>query len=103
MSDHITQKLARVNAKRTLRSIKAQFVFPQYSKNIPKVVYVLGFHLTLYYHIIYVDLNIFAQLRLEYPGHHSLISRPCILQPKGHHFIMIIPRGRNERSLILII
>ena len=103
IGDHIAQEFSITGAKRTLRSIKAQFVFPQYSKNIPEVVYMLGLHLTLYYHIVYVDLNIFSQLRLEHPSHHSLVSRPCVLQPKGHHFVMIIPCGRNKRSLLLII
>ena len=39
MGDHITQKFARAKAKRTLISIKAQFVFPQYLKNTLKVIY----------------------------------------------------------------
>ena len=63
----------------------------------------LRLHLILYHHIIYVDLNIFVQLRFKYPSYHSLISRPHILQPKGHHIVMIIPCGCNERSLLLII
>ena len=103
MSDHKTQKLARVNAERTLRSIKVQFVFPQYLKNIPNVIYVLRLYFTLYHHIIYVDLHIFDQLRFEHPGHHPLISRLYILQSKGHHFVMIIHSKRNESSFLLII
>ena len=39
MGDHITQKFARAEAKRTLISIKVQFVFPQYLKNTLKVIY----------------------------------------------------------------
>ena len=63
----------------------------------------LGLHLTFYHHIIYVDLNVLAQLWFEHPGHYSLINRPHILQPKRHHFLMIIPYGCDERSLLLII
>ena len=102
MSDHKTQKLTKADAERTLRSIKAQFVFPQHLKNIPKVIYMLRLYFSLYPHIVYVDLNIFAQLRFKHPGHHPLISRPCILQFKMHHFVMIIPSRHNESSFLLI-
>ena len=60
MGDHITQKFARADTKRTLRSIKSQMVSPQYPKNIPEVTYMLELYLTLYNHIIYINLNIFA-------------------------------------------
>ena len=102
VGNHITQKLAKAYPKRTLSGIEAQFVSAQYLENIFEIIYVLGLHLTLYHHIVYVDLNIFAQLWFEHPGHHSLVIKPCILQLKGHRFLMIIPCGRNERSLLLI-
>ena len=57
MGSHIIQKLARAYAKRTPGSIKAQFVFPQYLENIPKVIYMLELYFTLYQHIIYLQLN----------------------------------------------
>ena len=60
VGNHITQELARAHTKRTLCGIEAQFVSPQYLKNIFEIVYVLGLHLTLYHHIIYVDLNVLA-------------------------------------------
>ena len=60
MGNHITQKLARAYAERALNGIKAQFVVPQYPKNIPEVTYMLELYLTLYNHIIYINLNIFA-------------------------------------------
>ena len=74
----------------------------QYLENISEIIYVLELHLTLYHHIVYMYLNVLAQLWFEHPGHHSLISRPCILQPKRHYFVMIIPCGCNKRSLLLI-
>ena len=79
VGNHITQKFARAYAKRKFSGIKAQFVFPQYLKNIPDVTYMLELYFTLYHHIIYVHLNIFSQLRLKHPDHHPLVSRPCIL------------------------
>ena len=39
----------------------------------------LELYFTLYHHVIYVHLNIFAQLRLKHPDHHPLVSRPYIL------------------------
>ena len=60
VGNHITQKLARAHSKRTLSDIKAQFVSPQYLENISKIIYVLRLHLTLYHHIVYVDLNVLA-------------------------------------------
>ena len=77
-------------------------MFPQYLKNIPKIIYILRLYFSLYHHIVYVDLNIFAQLRFKYLGHHPLISRPCILQSKRHHFVMIIPSRHNESSFLLL-
>ena len=61
-----------------------------------------GLHLTLYHHIVYVDLNVLALLWFEHPCHHSLISGPRIFQLEGHHFVMIIPCECNEGSLLLI-
>ena len=60
VGNHIPQKFARAYAKRTLSGIKGQFMFPQYLENIPEIIYMLGLYFTLYHHIIYVDLNIFA-------------------------------------------
>ena len=62
MSDHIAQKPARSHSKRTLRSIKVHLVFPQYLKNVSEVSHMLGHHLTLHHHIIYVGFNILGQL-----------------------------------------
>ena len=60
-------------------------------------------HLTFHYHIIYVNLNFFPQLRLEHPCHHSLICGSCILQTERHHFVMVILDKGNKSSLLLII
>ena len=60
-------------------------------------------HLTFHYHIIYVDLDVFPQLRLEHPCHHSLICGSCILQTERHHFVMVILDKGNKSSLLLII
>ena len=75
----------------------------QYFKNIFEVIHMLGLYLALHHHIIYVDFNVFAALRLEHPSHHLLICRSCILQSEWHHFVMVILSGRNKSSLLLII
>ena len=62
----------------------------------------LGHHLSLYHHIIYVDLNILAQLWLEHPDHHPLIGRPCIFQTKVHHFVVVVSSGSDKSRLLLI-
>ena len=38
----------------------------------------IGYLLTLHYHVIYVDFNILAQLRFKYLSHYPLIGGPCI-------------------------
>ena len=63
----------------------------------------LGHQLALHNHVIDIDFNILAQLWFEHFGHHSLISLPCIFQPKGHHFVVIVPYRGNKNSLLLII
>ena len=50
-----------------------------------------------------VDFNILAKLGFKLPSHHPLISESCIRQSKEHHFVMVIPNGRNKSSLFLII
>ena len=60
VGNHITQKLARAHSKRTVSNIETQFVSPQYLENISEIIYVLELHLTLYHHIVYVDLNVLA-------------------------------------------
>ena len=62
----------------------------------------LGLHLALHHHIIYVDFNILAKLRFKHPSYQPLISGSCILQFKGHHLVMVIPSGCNKSSLLLI-
>ena len=101
--NHITQKLARAYAERTLSSIKAQFVFPQYPNNILKVIYMLRLYFTLHHHIIYIHLNIFVQLRFKHPDHYPLVGRPCIFQSEWHYFVMVIPSGCKKNSLFLIV
>ena len=60
-------------------------------------------HLTFHYHIIYVNLDVFPQLRLEHPCHHSLICGSNIFQTEWHHFVMVVPDGGNKSSPLLIV
>ena len=60
-------------------------------------------HLTFHYHIIYVNLDVFPQLQLEHPCHHSLICGSCILQTEWHYFAMVVPYRGNKSSLLLIV
>ena len=63
----------------------------------------LEHYLALYNHIINIDFNALAQLWFEHFSHHPLISKPCVFQTKGHHFVVIISSGSNKRCLFLII
>ena len=60
-------------------------------------------HFALYDHIIYINLDIFPQERLEHPCHHSLISGSCVLQPEWHYFVMVVPNKSNKSRLLLIV
>ena len=60
-------------------------------------------HLTFHYHIIYVNLDVFPQLQLEHPCHHSLICGSCIFQTERHHFVMVVPDRGNKSSPLLIV
>ena len=63
----------------------------------------LRHHLTLHYHIIYIDLDILAQLGFKHLSHHSLIGGSCIFKAKGHHLIMVVSNGGDKGCLLLII
>ena len=62
----------------------------------------LGHHLTLHHHIIYINLNILAQLWLKHPSHHPLIDKLYILQTKKHHLIVAISSRSDKNYLLLI-
>ena len=60
-------------------------------------------HLTFHHHIIYVDFDVFPQLRLKHPYHHSLICGSCILQTEWYYFVMVVLDRGNKSSLLLIV
>ena len=63
----------------------------------------ISLYFALYRHIVYVHLNILAQLGVKHFGHHSFVGGPCIFQSKGHYFVMVIPNERKECNLFLIV
>ena len=63
----------------------------------------IGYLLTLHYHVIYVDFNILAQLRFKYLSHYPLIGGPCIFQAKGHHLVMVVSSRSYKSYLFLIL
>ena len=97
MSYHVAQKLARSHTKSAFGSIKAQLVFPQNFKNVPEVSHMLRHHFTLHHHILYIDLNILAQLWFKHSNYHPLIGRPYVFQTKRHHFVVVIS-NRSDKS-----
>ena len=54
-------------------------MFSQCSEDVSQIVHMIGYFLTFYYHVIYVDFNILPQLRFKHFSHHPLISGSCIL------------------------
>ena len=75
---------------------------PQDLKDIPEVVNVLRFQLTLDHHVVYIDFNILAQLWLKHFSHHPLIGRPCIFQSKRHHLVMVVSNRSYKSDFLLI-
>ena len=60
-------------------------------------------HLTLHHHVIYINLNILAQLGFKHLSHHPLIGESGIFQAKGHHLVMVVSCGSDKICLLLII
>ena len=103
MSHHITEELSQTYPKRAFGDIKTELVSPQDFEDVCKVPYMLGHYLTLYYHVIYIHLNILTHLCFEHLGHHPLIRRSSIFQAERHHLVMVIPNGGNKRRFLLIV
>ena len=72
-------------------------------KGIAKVSQVLGHHLTLYHHIINIDFDAFAQLCLEHPQNHPLISGPYVLQAKQHYLVVVVPNRCHKGCFLMIL
>ena len=73
-------------------------MLPQDSEDVCEVAHMLGYYFALYNHIINIDFNAPIQLWFEHFGHHPLISKPCIFQPKGQHLVMIVS-SRSDKKL----
>ena len=63
----------------------------------------LEYHFNLHHHIINIDFDALAQLRLEHSRHHPLINRPCVLQTERHYLVVIIPSRYHEGCFLLIL
>ena len=57
----------------------------------------------LHQHVIYIHLHRHSYFLLEHPVYQPLISSSRILEPKGHHTIVIGSLPCNERGLFLVI
>ena len=75
---------------------------PQDLKDIPEVVNMLRFQLTLDQYVIYIYFNILAQLWFKHPSHHPLIDRSCIFQSKRHYLVMVVS-NRSDKTCFLLI
>ena len=71
-------------------------MLPQDSEDVCEVAHMFGYYFALYNHVIKIDFNALVQLWFEYFSHHSLISRSCVFQPKGHHFVVIVSSRCNK-------
>ena len=60
-------------------------------------------HLDLHHYVIYIDLNILAQLWFKHFSHHPLIGESRIFQAKWHHLVMVVSNGSDKSCLLLII
>ena len=57
-------------------------MLPQYIKDLDQVMCMPFTLLSLYYHVVNVNLHRFTDQILEHTGDHPLISSPRILEPK---------------------
>ena len=57
---------------------------------------VVGAFLGFYERIIDINLHGFAYQGLKYPGHHPLISCPCVFQIKRHYVVTVQSVWRDE-------
>ena len=62
-----------------------------------------GCYLTLYYHVINIDLNALPKLWLEHSSHPSLVCGPHILQAERHDFVMVVSNGSEKGSFFLVV
>ena len=63
---------------------------------------VVGALFGFYEHFIDINLHRFIYQGLEYPGHHPLISYPCIFQAKRHYVVVVQPVGCDEDCFLLV-
>ena len=63
----------------------------------------LEHQLALHHHVVYIDFNTLTQLWFKHSRHHPLIGRPCVFQPKGHHFVVVVFNGSDKSCLFLIV
>ena len=63
----------------------------------------LRHHLTLYHHVVYIYLNILAQLWFKHSRHHPLIGRPCVFQTEGHHFVVVVSNESDKSCPFLVV
>ena len=57
---------------------------------------VVGAFFRFYEHIININLHGFIYQGPKYPGHHPLISCPCVFQTKRHYVVVVQSVGLDE-------
>ena len=60
------------------------------------MIFVVEAFFGFYYHVIDIGFHGVAQQQSKYISHQHLVSRPGILQPKGHHIIAVQPMRGGE-------
>ena len=59
-------------------------------------------HLGVDHHVVHIRLNILSYHGRKYSVHQPLVGRPCILEPKRHHFVIVKRKLCYERCLALV-
>ena len=62
----------------------------------------LVFHLGGDHHVVHVCLDIPPYHGRKYSVHQSLVGRPCILEPEGHHFVAVAGELCHECRLAFV-
>ena len=63
----------------------------------------VGLIFAFHQHVVYVHLHIPSNLVREHAVHLSLVGGSCVLQSKGHNFVLVQPLVDNKRGLLLIV
>jgi len=83
--------------------IHLQLMRPHDIEYCLQIYYVIAIDTIFYCNIVYVAFHCFAYILVENYIHSSLVCRPLILQPEGHHSIEVHSQWCPKGCILLIV